>query len=145
MNEILNTWHLPTFALLFVCGVGLAGTLLLDRTLARLNGAITSPRDLDLLRRAISLNMKFAALVMVLMAAYWGALGWYYWSGRIGFNVVSLYLLAAGLPAYACNALYIRKVEARAKNLPVSGDDPQMSATYRGFVEQWGKPGLSVS
>ena len=145
MNEILTTWHLPALSILLVCGAGLTGTLILDKTLARMNGAITSPHDLGLLKRAINLNMKFAVLVMVLFVAYFGALVWCYAGGRIGLNLLSLYLLASGLPTYACNTLYIKKVEARAKSLPVNSDDPQVSATYRSFIEQWGKPGLSVS
>lgn len=145
MNEILDTWHLPALALLFVCGVGLGGTFLLDRTLARLNGEIASPGDLDLLRRAINVNMKLAVLVILLMVAYWAVLGWHFWSGYIGFNVLSLYLLVAGLPLYGLNSVYIKKVETRARNLPVSNYDPQLSATYRSFIEQWSKAGLSVS
>ena len=145
MNEILTTWHLPALSILLVCGAGLTGTFILDKTLARMNGAITSPHDLGLLKRAINLNMKFAVLVMVLYVAYFGALVWCYADGRISLNVLSVYLFVSGLPCYACNALYIKKVEARAKNLPVNGYDPQLSATYRSYVEQWGKPGLSVS
>ena len=145
MDEILQHWRLAFFPTLTYCGVGFAGTLLLQKSLNELGGALRSAADLPILRRAINVNMALAVSLFVLISLYTLALTFYLLAGWFSFTTFIAYSVFLTTAAVPFNKLYFVRVERRARNLPVFSHDPEVEATYRRWLKEWSEPRLQLS
>lgn len=144
MDEILQHWRLAFFPTLAYCGLGLVGTLRLQKALDELDGALRSPADLAVLRRAINVNMAFAVSVFVFIGLYTLVLTFYLLAGWFSFATFIAYSVFLPVAALPLNKLYFMRVERRARNLSVFSPDPQIEATYRRWLKEWSEPRLRL-
>lgn len=145
MQEILDNWYFAVLPTLVYCGVGIAATRRLEATLDYLGGAIRSRADLTDFRRVVNLNMALALVVLLMAALYTLALGFSLMTGRLSPTTFFVYVCFLPLAGAACNQLYFRRVEARARDLRVVSADPEIEATYRRWLKEWGEPRLRLT
>jgi hypothetical protein len=111
--------------------IQLAGTLRLRATRENIGGAIKGGPDLDKVRGAIQTNLLLGVplignMVFLMAILFWVSDGWL-WAGCVG-------VLAVG---QTVSWFVFRPTERQFKALPVAGNDSELTAEYRGYLEQW--------
>lgn len=145
MDEIIQHWRLVFIPAILYLAAAVAATRRLTKTLDELDGAIRSRTDLADLGHAINFNMAAAAAVGLLAFSHAAALHLLMFAGWLSPTLLLACVGFAHGPGFVCARLYTRRVETRARNLSVFCRDPEIEATYRRWLGQWGRPRLHLS
>jgi hypothetical protein len=139
-----STWYLSIVPAAVATGVGLAGGMRLEGVRSSLGGAVRTRSDLDLVRRAIELNMVLALAYIGLWIASIAVLLWAVKSGLTPIPGAAGHFLVLGLLTLPCG-LWNRAVEKRFRAMAVEGSDPSIAETFTRWLGEWKKRPLGLS
>ena len=137
MDELLKHWPLVIIPTALYCAIMLAGTRKLEATYQTLGGRITSEEDLAVMKRAINANMKMAVVIFGFIGLYICLMFYLSFTGYVTLLTTALYIPLLTTSGLVVSLLYAKKVEARAKDMVVTAENPQVLQTYRLWVKQW--------
>jgi hypothetical protein len=128
MSAMDTLWPLVPIA----CHLGIQvwGTVTLRSAKNKIGGRIRSVADLNIVRRAIQMNLQLGLLVVANLIPLTLAL----FLSRVGVMIGYIGILAVGQAVLWFTA---RPVEKQFKSLPVEGNNPELASEYRSYVEQW--------
>jgi hypothetical protein len=111
-------------------GLSLYGTMFVKMAGKRLNYTVRSQDDIEIVKRTIDLNMKWAyALMVTIWPFFFVAI----LSNQFGYSV---FLMLYSLPF----GLWGTSVENKFKTMSVEGEDPSLRVQYDKLVAYWKEP-----